>query len=90
MMKWHLDLCTFIKQGFLKILVILTFTRPWANLADDKFMFVCCLFFFFFFFSEDRIRHFMQNFSIGDNLLKCQILFGDNLHKVSNPVFLDK
>ena len=44
-----------------------------ANSADDKLMM------FFLFFLENRIRHFMQIVSIGDNL-----------HEVSNPIFYEK
>ena len=45
----------------------------WANLADDK------LVIFFLFSPENRIWHFMQIVSIGDNL-----------HELSNPVFWEK
>ena len=40
----------------------------WTNLAGDKIMI------YFLFFPENRIRPSMQ-ISIGENLLKCQILF---------------
>ena len=51
----------------------LTFTTLWAFLADDKMML------FFLFFPENRIWHFMQIVSLGDNL-----------HEMSNPVFWEK
>ena len=52
---------------------ILTFTTLWAFSADNKLMI------FFLFFPENRIRHFMQIVSLGDNL-----------HEMSNPVFWEK
>ena len=52
---------------------ILTFTTLWAFSADDKMML------FFLFFPENRIWHFMQIVSLGDNL-----------HEMSNPVFWEK
>ena len=42
----------------------------WTNSADDKLMII------FLFFPENRIWHFMQIVSIGDNL-----------HEMSKPVF---
>ena len=51
----------------------LTFTTLWAFSADDKMML------FFLFFPENRIWHFMQIVSLGDNL-----------HEMSNPVFWEK
>ena len=45
----------------------------WANSADDKLMK------FFLFFLENRIWHFVQIVSLGDNL-----------HEVSDPVFTEK
>ena len=51
----------------------LTFTTPWANSADNKSMI------FFLFFSANRIWHFMQIVSNGDNL-----------HEMSKPVCLEK
>ena len=48
----------------------LTFTILWANSADDK------LVLFFSYFTENRIWHFMQIVSNGDNL-----------HEMLNPVF---
>ena len=54
-------------------LSILTFTTLWAFSADDKMML------FFLFFPENRIWHFMQIVSLGDNL-----------HEMSNPVFWEK
>ena len=41
----------------------------WANSADDKLMT------FFLFFQENKIWHFMQIVSLGENL-----------HEVSNPI----
>ena len=52
---------------------LLTFTTLWAFSADDKMML------FFLFFPENRIWHFMQIVSLGDNL-----------HEMSNPVFWEK
>ena len=49
------------------------FTTLWANSADDKLMI------FFLFFSENRIWHFTQIVSSGDNL-----------HEMSKPVFWRK
>ena len=46
------------------------YTTLWANSADDK------LLIFFLFSPENRIWHFMQIVSIGDNL-----------HEMSKPVF---
>ena len=51
----------------------LTFTTLWAFSADDKMML------FFLYFPENRIWHFMQIVSLGDNL-----------HEMSNPVFWEK
>ena len=51
----------------------LNFTTLLANSADDKLML------FFLCFSENRIWHFMQIVSNGDNL-----------HRLSNPVFWEK
>ena len=51
----------------------LTFTTLWAFLADGKLMI------FFLFFLENRIWHFMQIVSSGDNL-----------HEMSNPVFWEE
>ena len=51
----------------------LTFTNLWAFSADDKLMI------FFLFFPVNRIQHFMQIVS-----------WGDNLHEMSNPVFWEK
>ena len=51
-----------------------TLTTLWADAADDKLMI-----FFLFFFLENRIWHFMQIVSIGDNL-----------HEVSEPIFKEK
>ena len=51
----------------------LTFTTLWAFSADDRLMI------FFLFFPENRIWHFMQIVSVGDNL-----------HEMSNPVFWEK
>ena len=48
---------------------MLTFTTLWAFSADDKLMI------YFLFFPENRIRHFMQIVSSGDNL-----------HEMSYPV----
>ena len=48
-------------------------TTLWAYSADDKVMILI------FFFPENRIWHFMQTVSIGDDL-----------HKMSNPVFWEK
>ena len=53
--------------------IFLTFTTLWAFLADGKLMI------FFLFFLENRIWHFMQIVSSGDNL-----------HEISNPVFWEK
>ena len=55
------------------IQILLTFTTLWAFSADDKMML------FFLFFPENRIWHFMQIVSLGDNL-----------HGMSNPVFWEK
>ena len=52
---------------------MLTFTTLWAFSADDKMML------FFLFFPENRIWHFMQIVSLGDNL-----------HEMSNPIFWEK
>ena len=52
---------------------ILTFTTLWAFSADDKLMI------FFLFFPENRIWHFMQIVSLGDNL-----------HEMSYPVLGEK
>ena len=52
---------------------IITFTTLLAFSADDKMML------FFLFFPENRIWHFMQIVSLGDNL-----------HEMSNPVFWEK
>ena len=51
----------------------LTFTILGANLAENK------LVIFFLVFPENRIWHFMQIISIGDNL-----------HEMLNPVFMEK
>ena len=51
----------------------LTFTTFLANSADDK------LIFFFLFFPENRIWHFVQIVSTGNNL-----------HEMSKPVFWEK
>ena len=51
----------------------LTFTTLWAFSADDRLMI------FFLFFPENRIWHFMQIVSLGDNL-----------HEMSYPVFWEK
>ena len=45
-------------------------TTLWADSADDKLMII------FLFFLENRIWHFMQIVSLGDNL-----------HEVSDPIF---
>ena len=55
------------------IIIYLTYTTLWAFLADGKLMI------FFLFFLENRIWHFMQIVSSGDNL-----------HEISNPVFWEK
>ena len=55
------------------LLGALTFTTLYANSADDKLMI------FFLISPGNRIWHFIQIVSIGDNL-----------HEMSNPVFLDK
>ena len=56
--------------GALRVnICFLTFTMLWANSADDKLMK------FFLFFLENRIWHFMQIASLGDNV-----------HEVSNPI----
>ena len=47
----------------------LTVAMLWADSANNKLI-------FFLFFLENRIWHFMQIVSLGDNL-----------HKVSNPIF---
>ena len=65
------DVRTFIGKTFSQS--TLTFTTLWANSADDDSMI------FFLFFPENRIWHFMQIVSIGDNL-----------HEMSNPVFWKK
>ena len=52
---------------------LLTVTTLWANSVDAKVMI------FFLFFPENRIRHFMQIVSTGDNL-----------HEMSKPVFWEK
>ena len=49
--------------------VMLIFTPVWENSAEDILMI------FFLFFSENRIWHFMQIVSIGDNLHVLSILF---------------
>ena len=46
----------------------------WANSADDKFMI-----FFLFFFPENRICHFMQIVSTGDNLHEMLNLFSEKI-----------
>ena len=51
----------------------LTFTTLWAFSADDRLMI------FFLFFPENRIWHFKQIDSLGDNLLE-----------MSYPVFWEK
>ena len=51
----------------------LTVTTPWIISADDKLMI------FFLFFLENRIWHFMQIVSIGDNL-----------QEIPKPVFWKK
>ena len=53
----------------------LTFTTLWANLADNK------LVIFFLFFPENRIWHFMQIVSIGDNLHEMSKLFSGKKNK---------
>ena len=53
--------------------LILTFATLLANAADDKMVI------FFLFFSENKIWHFIQIVSIGDNL-----------HEMSKPVFWEK
>ena len=54
------------------LLQALTFTTLWAFSADDRLI-------FFLFFPENRIWHFMQIVSLGDNL-----------HEMSYPVFWEK
>ena len=49
------------------LLSILTVTILWVKSADDKFI-------FFLFFPENRIWHFMQIVSTGDNLHEMSIL----------------
>ena len=67
---WLLQFC----QAYSSIkLSNLTFTTLLANAADYK------LVTFFLFFPENRIWHFMQIVSIGDNL-----------HEMLNPVFWEK
>ena len=53
----------------------LAFTNLWANSEYNKSMIV----FFFFFSQENRIWHFMQIESIGDNL-----------HGMPKPIFWNK
>ena len=67
-------------------LVLVTVVNFWANLADDK------LLYFFLFFPENRLWHFMQIVSIGDNLheMSKPVFNGDNLHEMSKPVFWKK
>ena len=50
----------------------MTFISPWEDSADDKLI-------FFLFSPENKIWHFMQTVSLGENL-----------HDVSNPVFSEK
>ena len=73
-MIWIFTFCTCSKTLYCLVwpiyLVSLTFTTLWAFSADDKLMI------FFLFFPENRIWHFMQIVSLGDNL-----------HEMSNPVF---
>ena len=54
-------------------MIHLAFTTLWAFSADGQLMI------FFLFFPENRIWHFMQIVS-----------WGDNLHEMSNPVFWGK
>ena len=62
---------TELNRGYTEYeLVIPTLTMLWANSADAKLMV------FFLFFLENRIWHFMQIVS-----------WGDNLHEASNSVF---
>ena len=69
--------CKYIKHGnqilVVKSIIYLTFTTLWAFSADDRLMI------FFLFFPENRIWHFMQIVSLGDNL-----------HEMSYPVFWEK
>ena len=51
----------------------LTFTALWANSAEDELMIL------FLFFPVNRIRHFMQIVSNGENV-----------HEMSNPVYKEK
>ena len=51
----------------------LTFSILWANSEDDKLIKL------FLFFQDNRVWHFMQTVSIGDNL-----------HEISSPVFYIK
>ena len=53
----------------------LTFTTPWANSADNKLMI------FFLFFPEDRLYHFMQIFSLEDNLHEKSAYFLGKIKK---------
>ena len=66
-----------------RVLPALTFTTPWANLADDKAA-VC-----FLFFPENRKWHFMQIVSKGDNFHEMSNTLGDSLHELSIPVFME-
>ena len=52
---------------------LLTFTSLFANSANNK------LIIFFLFFPENRLLHFMQIVSLGDNL-----------HGISKPTFFEK
>ena len=58
------------QQKNLNSFILSTFTTIWINSADNKLI---------FFFPENRIWHFMQTISLGDNL-----------HEMSNPVFQEK
>ena len=52
----------------------------WANSADDKLMI------FFLLFSENRIWHFMQIVSTGNNLHKCESCFLGKVRKIFQTV----
>ena len=72
-MRTHIKAHVFVELSIcialLAEVIVLTFTTLWADSADDKLMI------FFLIFPENRIWHFIQIFS-----------YGDNLHEVSNPI----
>ena len=62
----------------------LTFTTPWANSADDKFMI------FFLIFPSKQYSTFMHFVFTGENLHECQNPFSGKIYKNISTCYLLK